>query len=104
MSKSLQSKGYIFTVEAIVCLLVVFYLLSQTSINEKVDLNDEILFMQVQDIVEVCSKQFNYSRDCIEKVELVNQHIDVTCVSKIKGVCKNPIVQRDYLEISVTIT
>ena len=103
MSKSLQSKGYIFTVEAIVCLLVVFYLFAQTPINEKVDLNDEVLFMQIQDIVEVCSKQFDYSEDCIEKIELVNQHIDVICVSEIKGVCQNPIIQRDYLEVSVTI-
>lgn len=103
MSKLLQNKGYIFTVEAIVCLLVVFYLISQIFVYEKVDLNDEVLFIQVQDIVEVCSKKYDYSKECIENIEKVNAHIKVICVSENIGECKNPIIQRDYLEVSVIL-
>ncbi len=58
--------------------------------------------MQVQDVVEACSLKKDYSKNCIRQVEKVNPHIKVTCVSQ-DNECKNPLINRSYLQVSVVI-
>ena len=82
LSKS-QPKGYVFTIEAIVCLLAFVYFISTEPVFEKVDLNDEILFLQVQDMTEVCS------------------NLKVVCVKE--KACPNATIERDYVSITVTL-
>gem|GEM_PF-5467950 len=97
--KSQKNKGFLFTVEAIVVLIMIFYLFFHFSSYESLNLNNEILFMQVQDITEVCSLKKDYSLNCIKQLEEINPHIKIKCVS-VKKECKNPLINRDYIQVT----
>ena len=100
--RSLKSKGFLFTVEAGVVLIVIFYLFLNSSSLNAPDLSNELMFMQLQDIVEVCSLKKDYSRECIKQVEEVNPHIKITCVS-FTGECSKPVVKRSYVQVTAKL-
>ena len=104
MSSKSQSKGFLFTVEAAVVLIVLIFLFLSfhNPPFQKINLGNEVLFMQVQDVVEACSLKNDYSTSCIKQVEKVNPHVKITCVSE-KHKCKSPLINRSYLQVSAEL-
>ena len=101
-----SSKGFLFTVEAVVVFLVLIFLFYHSFSFSRVDLNNELMFMQVQDIVEACSLKKDYTENCIKQVEEVNPHIKISCISFSKSIkkCFNPLIDRDYIQVSAELT
>ena len=106
LSKLQNSKGFLFTVEAGFVMLALFYLFLNFHYKQAPDLSNQILFMQVQDVVEVCSLKKDYSKQCIEKLSQLNPRIKVTCVSfnPKKEKCESSVINRSYIEVSAILT
>ena len=89
-----SSKGFLFTTEAVIVFIVLIFLFFHSFSFSKVNLNKELMFMQVQDVVEACSLKKDYSKNCIKQVEEVNSHIKISCVSFNKLIKKCPVVKK----------
>lgn len=75
LSPSNQGKGYFLSLEALICLSILTLTLTQFSLREKPDLNDELAYQQAQDIVEACIRKEEPTEKCFKKVNRVNPRL-----------------------------
>ncbi len=85
------NKGYIMSLEALICLAILTVSLAQVQIKPKPDLNEELTYQLTQDIVETCIKNNTPNKKCFSKITKINPHItldkkgNITFTRKIDG-------------------
>jgi len=71
-----NSKGFIFSLEAISCLLILLISINSLMVEDKPTVTREIVYTQSQDMVESCIVKENPNEQCFEKIKLVNPQIE----------------------------
>lgn len=86
------AKGFIFTAEAALCLILAVGMSgSLFLLQDRTNLNDILLYQYAQDAAEVCAKKQEYSLGCIEDaVRLANPNLIV------RTNCENNAIKREY--------
>lgn len=101
-----KSKGFVFSLDAILCCMIIIGLTSGLVflLGENQNLNDVFLYQQAQDIVEVCSKK-ELSSDCFDFLIESNPSLSY-CLNNCSG-NERVLIKRNYpeeLEFGVTLT
>lgn len=100
--KSMQSRnkrGYVLTMEAGICFLVLVFFINYISLGQQdnSDLNEEILFQQAQDIFEVCAVLNELNENCFRSI-VSKANFDY-CFNN----CENAMVKRNGIEFSLLL-
>jgi len=101
-----ESKGFIFTVDAIVCLGIAVTMTSALTLilNESTDLNDVYLYQYAQDIMEACSELEDLSEDCFDFLtKVVNPALDYCLNCEDNGKVSVVITRRYPQEITLRV-
>lgn len=73
-----QDKGYILTLEAVLCLSILAVALAQVQLKPQPDLNKELTYQLTQDMVETCIKNNTPEEKCFSKINQVNPYITLS--------------------------
>ena len=101
--RSAQSKGIVYSTDAIISLIIVIGLTgSLILVKETTDqnLNDVFLYQQAQDMLEVCSIRNELTDNCFSFITEVNPAISY-CLNNCTD--EDVLLNRSYVSFGVTI-
>lgn len=70
------SKGLIFSLESLACLIILLISLNALTIRENPSISREIAYIQSQDIVETCIAKKKPEEGCFKKIEHINPYVE----------------------------
>ncbi|MEM0372540.1 MAG: hypothetical protein QXO69_01725 [archaeon] len=89
-------RAFVFTADAVMCLIIASFLIAGALNAEKEDLNDEVLYAEAQDIVETCTMLGDLTTCCFDAVK--TEHVGY-CLND----CADPMIKRDYVEFGLIV-
>ena len=101
--KSVQSKGIVYSTDAIISLIIVIGLTSSLVLVKETsdqNLNDVFLYQQAQDILEVCSIKNDLTDNCFRFITEINPAISY-CLDNCTGA--DVLLNRSYVSFGVTL-